>query len=115
MPDSVRATRIVAWATAGVSVLHAFAAGSSYSAGYVVGGYLMLWIIAFLAFLYPTAGSGVRTASLVLAVFQILFALSALSRKEAMLGVVPLGAAIAILVLLRRDEADAWFSRLRSR
>ncbi|MBC2900763.1 hypothetical protein [Streptomyces cupreus] len=115
MPDSVRATQIVVWATAGVSVLHAFAAGSAYSAGYIVGGYFMLWVIALLALFYPNAGGGVRTASIVLAIFQILFALSALSRKEALLGVIPLGAAITVVVLLRRDAADAWFSRPRSR
>ncbi|MDT9697729.1 hypothetical protein [Streptomyces sp. P17] len=48
-------------------------------------------------------------------VIQIIFALSALSRQEALLGVIPLGAAITVVVLLGRDAADAWFSRPRSR
>ncbi|MDL2077132.1 hypothetical protein QNN03_11845 [Streptomyces sp. GXMU-J15] len=114
MPDSVRTARIVLWVTVGVSVLHAAAAGSAYAAGYVTGGYLMLWVMALLASFYASRRSGVRGASTVLAVIQMVFAVAALSRMQVLLGVIPFGAALTVFILLRRDDARAWFARPRT-
>ncbi|MGW7302601.1 hypothetical protein [Streptomyces sp. NPDC054829] len=114
IPDSVRAARIVLWVTVGASVLHAAAAGSAYAAGYVTGGYLMLWVMALLASFYASRRSGVRGASTVLAVIQMVFAVVALSKMQVLLGIIPFGAALTVFVLLRRDDARAWFARSRT-
>lgn len=114
MPDSVYAARAIVWVTVGISLPHAYAADTAYGSGYVIGGYLMTWILAIVALWYPTGRGGVHTASVTLAVLQVVFALSALVNNHLLLGVIPLAAAVAVLVLLRKDPAEAWFARPRT-
>jgi hypothetical protein len=112
LPASVRSAQIVVWVMAGLSLLLAFAVGDAEAAGRIIGSNLLLWVIVVLAFLYPTAGNGVRVASLVLAGVQILFALGAAARG-AQGGIVPLAASVTVLVLLSRRAARDWFRRPR--
>ncbi|WP_193511928.1 hypothetical protein [Streptomyces griseoloalbus] len=116
MPGSVRAAQIVIFATTGVAVLLTVlvAAGAgAYSAGRFAGSYLATAVLCVLAFQYPKAGNGVRVASIVLASVQILFGLSAMG-QGVLLGVLWLGAAIAVIVLLGQGSAGQWFRRYRA-
>lgn len=116
MPGPVRAAQIVIFATTGLAVLLtvlvAVAAGAEAS-GRFFATYLMSAVLCVLAFRYPTAGNGVRVASLVLASVQILFALGATARGVP-LGILPLGSAVAVVVLLSQGSAGQWFRRHRT-
>ncbi|MFI9821688.1 hypothetical protein ACIHFC_14630 [Streptomyces sp. NPDC052013] len=116
MPGPVRAAQVVVFATLGLgvllTVLVAVGAGAQAS-GRFFSTYLMTLVLFVLAFRYPKAGNGVRVASIVLACVQILFALSATARGVP-LGIVPLGSAIAVVVLLSQGSAGAWFKRPRA-
>ncbi|MCT7354658.1 hypothetical protein N4P33_21215, partial [Streptomyces sp. 15-116A] len=116
MPAPVRAAQIVIFATLGLGVLLTVlvAAGAGAQAsGRFFSTYLMTFVLFVLAFRYPKAGNGVRITSIVLASVQILFALSATARGIP-LGIVPLGSAIAVIVLLSQGSSGAWFKRPRS-
>ncbi|MET8895154.1 hypothetical protein [Streptomyces albogriseolus] len=113
MPGPVRAAQIVIFATFGIGVLLTVlvAAGAGAEAsGRFFGGYLMPAALFVLAFRFPTAGNGVRVASIVLACLQILFALGGAARGVP-LGILPLGTGIAVLVLLCREPSKQWFRR----
>ncbi|MFC9113043.1 hypothetical protein ACFTWN_06865 [Streptomyces sp. NPDC057092] len=113
MPGPVRAAQVVIFATFGIAVLLTVlvAAGSgAEEAGRVFGTYLMVAVLFVLAFRFPKAGNGVRVASIVLASLQILFALGGAARGVP-LGVLPLAAGVAVLVLLCRNSAKQWFRR----
>ncbi|QDI69276.1 hypothetical protein CD934_11610 [Streptomyces calvus] len=116
MPGPVRAAQIVIFATTGLAVLLtvlvAVAAGAEAS-GRFFATYLMSAVLCVLAFRYPTAGNGVRVTSLVLASVQILFALGATARGVP-LGILPLGSAVAVVVLLSQGSAGQWFRRHRT-
>ncbi|WP_309060846.1 hypothetical protein [Streptomyces sp.] len=116
MPGTVRAAQVVIFATTGLGVLLTVLAGvaaGAEAAGRFLGTYLMALVLFVLAFRYPKAGNGVRTASIVLASLQILFALSATARGVP-LGVLPLGSAVAVIVLLGQGGAGDWFRRYRA-
>ncbi|MFJ8909512.1 hypothetical protein ACIRIU_31595 [Streptomyces sp. NPDC102351] len=113
MPGPVRAAQVVIFATFGIAVLLTVlvAAGSgAEEAGRVFGTYLMVAVLFVLAFRFPRAGNGVRVASIVLASLQILFALGGAARGVP-LGILPLAAGVAVLVLLCRNSAKQWFRR----
>ncbi|MEY7978311.1 hypothetical protein AB8O53_18560, partial [Streptomyces pilosus] len=113
MPGSVRAAQIVIFATFGLGVLLTVVAAATAGpeeAGRFFSTYLMSLVLFVLAFQYRKAGNGVRVASLVLASVQILFALSA-AAQGVPLGILPLGAAVAIIVLLSQGSAGQWFRR----
>ncbi|MFI9727456.1 hypothetical protein [Streptomyces sp. NPDC052092] len=113
MPGPVRAAQVVIFATFGIAVLLTVlvAAGSgAEEAGRVFGTYLMVAVLFVLAFRFPRAGNGVRVASIVLASLQILFALGGAARGVP-LGVLPLAAGVAVLVLLCRNSAKQCFRR----
>ncbi len=113
MPGPVRAAQIVIFATLGagvlLSVVVAAGAGAE-SSGRFFSTYLMTVVLCVLAFRFHTAGNGVRVACQVLSVVQILFTLSA-TAQGVQLGIVPLGSAIAVLVLLSQGSAKQWFRR----
>lgn len=116
MPGSVRAAQIVIFATFGLGVLLTVLVGvtvGAESAGRFFSTYLMTVALFVLAFRYPTAGNGVRVASLVLASVQILLALSA-TAQGVLLGIVPLGTAVAVVALLGQGSAGQWFRRPRA-
>ncbi|MEU0684496.1 hypothetical protein [Streptomyces albogriseolus] len=116
MPGPVRAAQIVIFAAFGVGVLLTVlvAAGAgAYGAGRFFGMHLMTAVLFVLAFRFPTAGNGVRVASVVLACLQIFFALSGTARGVP-LGVLPLGTGVAVLVLLCREPSKQWFRRQRA-
>lgn len=116
MPGTVRAAQVVIFATTGLGVLLTVLAGvtaGAEAAGRFLGTYLMTLVLFVLAFRYPKAGNGVRTASIVLASLQVLFALSATARGVP-LGVLPLGSAVAVIVLLGQGGAGDWFRRYRA-
>ncbi|KES03863.1 hypothetical protein BU52_28225 [Streptomyces toyocaensis] len=116
MPGPVRAAQIVIFATFGLGVLLTVLVGvtvGAESAGRFFATYLMTVALFVLAFRYPTAGNGVRVASIVLASVQILFALSA-TAQGVPLGILPLGTAVAVVVLLGQGSAGQWFRRPRS-
>ncbi|MFJ8183276.1 hypothetical protein [Streptomyces sp. NPDC096105] len=113
MPGPVRAAQIVIFVTFGIAVLLTVlvAAGAgAEEAGRFFSTYLMTAVLFVLAFRFPKAGSGVRVASLALASAQILFALGAAGRGVP-LGILPLGSAVAVLVLLCGKPAQYWFRR----
>ncbi|GGW85586.1 hypothetical protein GCM10010297_02980 [Streptomyces malachitofuscus] len=116
MPGPVRAAQIVIFVTFGLgvllTVLVAVAAGAE-SSGRFFSTYLMTVVLFILAFQYPKAGNGVRVTSIVLASVQILFALSA-TAQGIPLGILPLGTAIAVIVLLSQGSAGQWFRRPRA-
>ncbi|MFJ7100654.1 hypothetical protein [Streptomyces albogriseolus] len=116
VPGAVRAAQIVIFAAFGVGVLLTVlvAAGAgAYGAGRFFGMHLMTAVLFVLAFRFPTAGNGVRVASVVLACLQIFFALSGTARGVP-LGVLPLGTGVAVLVLLCREPSKQWFRRQRA-
>lgn len=115
MPGVVRAAQITIWAMTGlillVSPLVGLAEGPR-AAGQTFGQNLMGLVLFVLAFRYRTAGTGVRTTSIVLASIQILLALGGTARG------VPGGAfallgAITVVVLLSQGSAGQWFRRPR--
>lgn len=113
MPGPVRAAQIVIFATLGAGVLLAVvvAAGAgAYSSGRFFSTYVTTVVMFVLAFRFHTAGNGVRVACQVLSAVQILFTLSA-TAQGVQLGIVPLGSAIAVLVLLSQGSAKQWFRR----
>ncbi|CAL9446440.1 hypothetical protein [Streptomyces sp. enrichment culture] len=113
MPGPVRAAQIVIFVTSGIAVLLtvlvAAGAGAEES-GRFFSTYLMTAVLFVLAFRFPKAGNGVRVASLAPASVQILFALGA-AGQGIPLGVLPLGSAVAVLVLLCGKPARYWFRR----
>ncbi|MBT3151551.1 hypothetical protein HTV45_11760 [Streptomyces sp. CHD11] len=116
MPGSVRAAQIVIFVTFGLGVLITVLVGAvvgAEEAGRFFSTYLMSVALFVLAFRYPKAGNGVRVASIVLASVQILFALSA-TAQGVPLGILPLGTAIAVVVLLSQGSAGRWFRRHRA-
>ncbi|MFI0505009.1 hypothetical protein ACH3WN_19540 [Streptomyces albogriseolus] len=116
MPGPVRAAQIVIFATFGIGVLLTalVAAGAGAEAsGRFFSTYLMPAVLFVLAFRFPTAGNGVRVASIVLACLQILFALSG-TAQGIPLGILPLGTGVAVLVLLCREPSKQWFRRQRA-
>ncbi|MEU1083165.1 hypothetical protein ABZ368_23550 [Streptomyces sp. NPDC005908] len=113
MPGPVRAAQVVIFATFAIAVLLTVlvAAGSgAEEAGRVFGTYLMVAVLFVLAFRFPRAGNGVRVASIVLASLQILLALGGAARGVP-LGILPLAAGVAVLVLLCQNSAKQWFGR----
>ncbi|GGV26511.1 hypothetical protein GCM10010293_25090 [Streptomyces griseoflavus] len=115
MPGSVRAAQIVIFATFGIGVLLTVVTAATVGAeeaGRFFSTYLMALVLFVLAFQYRKAGNGVRVASIVLASVQILFALSA-AAQGVPLGIVPLGTAVAVIVLLSQGSAGQWFRRQR--
>lgn len=115
MPGSVRAAQVVILATFGVGLLLTVLVGSFFGAeeaGRVFSPFLMSVALSVAAFLYAKKGNSVRITSLVLASTQILLALSATARG-APLGIVPLGSAITVIILLSGHSARQWFRRQR--
>lgn len=116
MPGPVRAAQIVIFATFGLGVLLTVLVGVAVGAepaGRFFSTYLMTVVLFVLAFRYPRAGNGVRIASIVLASVQILLALSA-TAQGVPLGILPLGTAVAVVVLLSQGSAGQWFRRPRA-
>ncbi|MFH8797980.1 hypothetical protein ACH4F6_00030 [Streptomyces sp. NPDC017936] len=116
MPASVRSAQVVNFVIAGLGSLLTVvvgAAAGAEAAGRSLAGYLTAFVLCVLAFLYPKAGNGVRVASVVLAVLQILAGAGAAANHDSG-GVVPLGGAIAVVVLLTQRSAIQWFGRPRT-
>ncbi|MEU3196556.1 MULTISPECIES: hypothetical protein [unclassified Streptomyces] len=116
MPGSVRAAQVVIFVMFGLGVLLTALVGAvvgAEEAGRFFSTYLMSVALFVLAFRYPKAGNGVRVASIVLASVQILFALSA-TAQGVPLGILPLGTAITVIVLLSQGSAGRWFRRHRT-
>ncbi|MEU9669618.1 hypothetical protein AB0E25_29355 [Streptomyces bobili] len=116
MPGSVRAAQIVIWVLAGLMLLvvlvWGFGSGSE-QAGRLIGANLMGWVLFGLSFRYPTAGNGVRIASIVLASLQIAMSLGGLSQGNGG-GGFPLIGAIVVVILLNQGSAAQWFKRPRT-
>ncbi|MFD8523033.1 hypothetical protein ACFV2D_23875 [Streptomyces capillispiralis] len=113
MPGSVRGAQIVIFVATGLALLLSVLVGATagaYSAGRFAGSYLPTLVLCVLAFQYPKAGNGVRVTSIVLASVQILFGLSATGQGMP-LGILWLGAAIAVIVPLSQGSAGQWFRR----
>ncbi|MEU3843300.1 hypothetical protein AB0E88_25070 [Streptomyces sp. NPDC028635] len=116
MPQAVRGAQVLNFVMGGLGVLFTVLAGalvSAYAAGRVLAPFLPACVLFVLAFLYPKAGNGVRIASIVLAAVQILIALGATANGTPG-AVVPLGGAVAVIVLLGRRSASQWFGRPRT-
>ncbi|MDX3526623.1 hypothetical protein P1P75_09255 [Streptomyces sp. ID05-39B] len=116
MPGSVRAAQIVIWVLAGLMLLVVLVWGfgsSSEQAGRLIGANLMGWVLFGLSFRYPTAGNGVRIASIVLASLQIAMSLGGLSQGNGG-GGFPLIGAIVVVILLNQGSAAHWFQRPRT-
>ncbi|MEU0337655.1 hypothetical protein ABZ092_01300 [Streptomyces bobili] len=116
MPGSVRAAQIVIWVLAGLMLLVVLVWGfgsSSEAAGRLTGANLMGWVLFGLSFRYPTAGNGVRIASIVLASLQIAMSLGGLSQGNGG-GGFPLIGAIVVVILLNQGSAAHWFQRPRT-
>lgn len=116
MPGSVRAAQIVIWVLAGLMLLVVLLWGfgsSSEEAGRLIGANLMGWVLFGLSFRYPTAGNGVRIASIVLASLQIAMSLGGLSQGNGG-GGFPLIGAIVVVILLNQGSATHWFQRPRT-
>src|SRR5690606_40207219 len=75
---------------------------------------LTAWVLLVLAFLFPSAGPGVRVAALVLGSVQILLALGGAAQGTPF-GILPLAGAVAVVVLLGQGSAGGWFRRPRTR
>ncbi len=115
MPGSVRAAQVVIWAMAGLTMLIVLVwgfASSAEDAGRLFATNTMGWALFFMAFNYHRSGSGARTASVVLAILQIVFSLGGLANGTGG-GGLPLLGAISVAVLLNQSSARAWFNRPR--
>ncbi|WP_159072599.1 hypothetical protein [Streptomyces formicae] len=116
MPGVVRAAQIVLWVLGGLVVLGTIGlifTVNPETAGAALGVNLCLLVSAGMAFRYGTAGNGIRVTCIVLMSVQIAFALGgAASGNPA--GLLPLLAAIAVVVLLSQGAAGAWFKRPRA-
>ncbi|MEV6619046.1 hypothetical protein AB0N31_35385 [Streptomyces sp. NPDC051051] len=116
MPTSVRSAQVVNFAVAGLGVLLTVGVGATAgaeAAGRSLAGYLTALVLCVLAFLYPKAGNGVRVASVVLAVLQILAGMGAAANHNSG-GIIALGGAITVVVLLTQRSAIQWFGRPRT-
>ncbi|MEU3288631.1 hypothetical protein [Streptomyces longwoodensis] len=116
MPAGVRAAQSVNFAVAGLGLLLTVvvsATAGAYESGRLISGYLLAFVLCALAFAYPKAGNGVRVASIVVAVLQILMGLGSMANGT-FLGIVPLGGAVTVVVLLTQRPATQWFTRPRT-
>ncbi|MET9503739.1 hypothetical protein ABZY42_18780 [Streptomyces sp. NPDC006622] len=115
MPGSVRGAQIVSWVMAGLALLivlvWGFGSGAE-AAGRLMGANLMGWVLFFLSFRYPTAGNGVRIASIALASLQIAMSIGGLAQGNGG-GGFPLIGAIVVVTLLNQRSAVQWFQRPR--
>ncbi|MBD9734961.1 hypothetical protein IGX29_24765 [Streptomyces sp. H28] len=117
MPAAVRAAQVVIFALAGLGVVHSALVGAfsgAEAAGRAFAPYLMAWVLLVLAFLFPSAGPGVRIAALVLGSVQIVLALGGAAQGTPF-GILPLAGAVAVVVLLGQGSAGDWFRRPRTR
>ncbi|CAL9435631.1 hypothetical protein [Streptomyces sp. enrichment culture] len=117
MPAAVRAAQVVIFVLAGLGVVHSSLVGAfsgAEAAGKAFAPYLTAWALLVLAFLFPTAGRGVRAAALVLGSVQIVLALGGAVRGTPF-GILPLAGAVAVVVLLGQGSAGDWFRRHRAR
>ncbi|WP_150493406.1 hypothetical protein [Streptomyces kanamyceticus] len=116
MPGVVRAAQIVLWVLGGLTILGSISAifiVNPETAGAALGVNVCLLVSAGMAFRYGTVGNGIRVTCIVLMSVQIAFALGgAASGNPA--GLLPLLAAIAVVVLLSQGAAGAWFKRPRA-
>ncbi|GHD22612.1 hypothetical protein [Streptomyces galbus] len=116
MPAGVRAAQSVNFSVAGLGLLLTVvvsATSGAYASGRLLSGYLLAFVLCALAFAYPKAGNGVRVASIAVAALQILMGLGSLANGT-FLGIVPLGAAITVVILLTQRPAIHWFTRPRT-
>ncbi|MFJ4487013.1 hypothetical protein ACIP3D_32235 [Streptomyces longwoodensis] len=116
MPAGVRAAQSVNFSVAGLGLLLTVvvsATSGAYASGRLLSGYLLAFVLCALAFAYPKAGNGVRVASIAVAALQILMGLGSLANGT-FLGIVPLGAAVTVVVLLTQRPAIQWFTRPRT-
>ncbi|MEW2251449.1 hypothetical protein AB0907_29485 [Streptomyces sp. NPDC006975] len=115
MPTAVRAAQVVIFVMTGLAVLLTFVVAATVGArpaGEFFGAYLMTIPLFVLAFLYGSAGNGVRVTSVVLASVQIVIALGATANRTPG-GILPLAGAIAVVSLLGNGSAGRWFRRPR--
>ncbi|MEU4800265.1 hypothetical protein [Streptomyces sp. NPDC023327] len=115
MPGSVRAAQIVLWVLAGLVLLGSVviaATGDAETAGAAVGVNVLVMVAAGLALRFQRAGGGTRVACIVLMALQTLSALGGAANGNPG-GLLPLLGAIAVIVLLARGDAGAWFDRPR--
>jgi hypothetical protein len=112
-PPSVQAARIIAWAYAALALLlilvTALTSGAE-SAGAVLAFQLCALILGGLAFGFEQAGIELRNTAAAVATVAVLLGLGNLFRPHPT-GLLGLVASIAILVLLFRPTASAWFRR----
>ncbi|MGP3777129.1 hypothetical protein ACTWJ8_40475 (plasmid) [Streptomyces sp. SDT5-1] len=114
MPTSVRAARIINFATMGLAVVMTIAVGyvsGAEAAGAVFGTHLMGCVLFIMAFCYHSAGNWSRITSIVLACIQILMALRGAATGTAPGGIFALIGALALIVTLSQKSAGAWFKR----
>ncbi|UGT44036.1 hypothetical protein LTV02_11905 [Nocardia yamanashiensis] len=108
MPGSVRAARIISWLYGLLGIALPVVAGvtGNYElCGALVGVFLPAYFLAILAFGYTVNGNGLRVASIIFASLGLLLVLSRVG------GLLNLAPNLAIIILLARSEAGAWFKR----
>ncbi|MBF4996527.1 hypothetical protein IRT45_05085 [Nocardia sp. BSTN01] len=113
MPGPVRGARIISWLFGGLGVALSVLAGTMDKpelCGALIAGYLPAFFLAIFAFGFTVNGNGLRVAAIVVASFGILWGLGSTPQGHPP-GPLGFGASLAIVILLSRPSAEAWFKR----
>ncbi|MCP2288865.1 hypothetical protein APR08_001779 [Nocardia amikacinitolerans] len=113
MPGPVRAAQIISWLFGGLGVAVTVLAGVMDNfelVGALIAGFFPAFFLAILAFGFTVNGNGVRVAAIVFASLGILLGLSGMSQQLPP-GPLGFGASLAIVILLSKSSAGAWFKR----
>ncbi|QIS23121.1 hypothetical protein [Nocardia terpenica] len=111
MPTAVRAARWIALSTAGVGIVCTAAAGwlfGARSALMIALSFVPNWLLGVVALAFGAVGDGIRVGAVLLAALSMLWTVPSimLGHPPGWLG--PAGA-LAMIVLLFRPSARAWF------
>lgn len=115
MPSNVLAAQVISFLFGGLGILLTLVVGAAVgaeAAGGVTFGFLFAMIMAAFAFACGRGGNSTRVTLIVLGYIEMVIGLGGMASQNPP-GLLGFGASLAVVILLSKNSAKAWFNRPR--